>query len=87
MSSVGTLKDGYIPNVPLPLPRVPRIQSASLTTLEPSRYITAGHAPTITYYSQVPRVLTWSDLTRSLPGFGRITPLPFFPCWVDVDIN
>ena len=84
---VGTLKDGYIRNVPLP--RVPRIQSASLATHEPSRCIMAGHEPSrctmvgnasaITYYSQVPRVPTWSDLTRSLSGFGRRTPLPFFP--------
>ena len=84
---VGTLKDGYIRNVPLP--RVPRIQSDSLTTLEPSRCIMAGHepsrcimaghAPAITYYSRVPRVPTWSDLTSSLSGFGRRTLLPFSP--------
>jgi hypothetical protein len=84
---VGTLKDGYIRNVPLP--RVPRIQSASLATLEPSRCIMArrepsrctmvGNTSTITYYSQVPRVPTWSNLTRSLSGFGRRTPLPFPP--------
>ena len=68
---VGTLKDGYIRNVPLP--RVPRIQSASLATLKPSRcsqtqvdaykhasqvemykYVLAGTASAITYYSQVP---------------------------------
>jgi hypothetical protein len=74
---VGTLKVGYIHNVPLP--RVSRIQSASLATLEPSRCIMVGHTPTNTYYSQVPRVPTWSNLTRSLLGFGRITLLPFFP--------
>ncbi len=84
---VGTLKDGYIRNVPLP--RVPRIQSAILATLEPSRCIMAGHEPSrctmvgnasaITYYLQVPRVPTWSNLTRSLSGFGRRTLLPFFP--------
>ncbi len=72
---VGTLKVGYIRNVPLP--RVPRIQSASLATLEPSRCIMARHEPSrctmvenataITYYSKVPRVPTWSDLT-SLAG-------------------
>jgi hypothetical protein len=44
---VGTLKVGYIHNVPLP--RVPRIQSASLATLKPSICIMVGHAPTITY--------------------------------------
>ncbi len=86
-ANVRTLKDGYIRNVPLP--RVPRIQSASLATLapsrcimvghEPSRCIMVGHAPAITYYSQVPQVPTWSDLTRSLSGFDRRTLLPFFP--------
>ncbi len=49
---VGTLKDSYIHNVPLP--RVPQIQSASLATLEPSRCIMARHTPTNTHYSQVP---------------------------------
>ncbi len=94
---IGTLKDGYIHNVPLP--SVPRIQSASLATLEPrgcntslatleprgcnmaghepSRCIMAGNAFAITYYLQVPRVPTWSDLTRSLSCFGRRTLLPF----------
>jgi hypothetical protein len=84
---VETLKDGYICNVPLP--RVPRIQSASLATLEPSQCIMAGtepsrctmagHAPAITYYSRAPQVPMWSDLTRSLSGCGRRTLLPFFP--------
>ena len=84
---VGTVKDGYIRNVPLP--RVPRIQSTStLATLEPSRCIMVRHEPsrctmvgnasTITYYSQVAQVPTWSNLTRSLSGFGRRTLLPFF---------
>jgi hypothetical protein len=84
---VGTLKDGYIRNVPLP--RVPRLQSASLVTHGPSRCKMAVHTPSrctmagnasaITYYSHVPRVPSWRDLTRSLLGFGRRTPLPFFP--------
>ena len=73
---VGTLKDGYIRNVPLP--RVPRLQSASLATHGPIRCTMAGNASANTYYSQVPRVPTWSDLTRSLSGFGRMS-LPFFP--------
>jgi hypothetical protein len=76
-TNVGTLKDGYIHNVPLR--RVPRIQSASLATLEPSRCTMVGNASASTYYLQVPRVPTWSDLTRSLSGFGRRTLLPFFP--------
>jgi hypothetical protein len=85
---VGTLKDGYIRNVLLP--RVPRIQSTStpatrkpsrciMARHEPSRCTMAGNATAITYYLQVPRVPTWSDLTRSLSGFGRRTLLPFFP--------
>jgi hypothetical protein len=49
---VGTLKDGYIHNVPLP--RVPRLQSASLATHEPSRCTMVGNTSAITYYSQVP---------------------------------
>ncbi len=62
---VGTLKGGYVHNVPLP--RVPQVQSASHMT---------G-----TCYSQVPRVPTWSNLTRSLEGLGRII-LPFSPVWL-----
>ena len=38
---VGTLKDGYVRNVPLP--RVPRIQSAKL--IAPSRCIPEGTTP------------------------------------------
>ena len=52
---VGTLKDGYVRNVPLPW--VPQVQSASPMT---------G-----TCYSQVPRVPMWSDPTRLLAGLGR----------------
>ncbi len=68
---VGFLKDEYIHNVPLP--RVPQMQSTSLATL------VADSQHTDTYYSQVSRVSTWSDLTISLSGFGRRTLLPFFP--------
>jgi hypothetical protein len=59
---VGTLEGGYVRNVPLP--RVPRVQSASPMT---------G-----TCYSQVPHVPTWSDLTILLAGLGRWI-LPFSP--------
>ncbi len=59
---VGTLERGYVRNVPLP--RVPRVQRASHMT---------G-----TCYLHVPRVPTWSDLTRSLAGLGRCI-LPFSP--------
>jgi hypothetical protein len=63
---VGTLKDGYVRKVPLP--RAPRIQHTS-------------HMTTVTqdtgYLAQIPCILTWSDLTRSLAGLGRRTLLPF----------
>ncbi len=67
-AAVGTLKDGYIQKIPLPrvpvlLPRVPRIQSASHMC----------HTHDTCYYEQVPRIPTWSDLVRSLAGLGRST--------------
>ncbi len=71
---VGTLKDRSICRVPLP--RVPQIQS------------TSEHVAAVTWdshntcYSQVPRVPTWSDLTRSLTGFGRRALLSFPPVWL-----
>jgi hypothetical protein len=65
-ATVGTLKDGYVCNVPLL--RAPRIQHANSVT-------TPEHD---TCYSiQVPRIPTWSDITRSLTGLGRRTLLPF----------
>jgi hypothetical protein len=68
---VGTLKDGYVRNVPLP--RAPRIQHASSVHF-------MEHD--ICYSAQVPRIPTWSDLTRSLVGFGRRTLMPFSPLLV-----
>ena len=65
---VGTLKDGYVRKVPLP--RAPRIQHAN-SVLIPEH--------DTCYFAQVPRIPTWSDLTRSLAGLGRRTLLPFFP--------
>jgi hypothetical protein len=63
---VGTLKDGYVRYVPLP--RAPRIQHVnSVTTPEHNTC----------YTIQVPRIPTWSDITRSLAGLGRRTLLPF----------
>ena len=56
---VGTLKDGYIRKVPLP--RAPRIQSASHVR----------HIRDTCYLGQVPGIPRWSDLTRSLAGLGR----------------
>ncbi len=62
---VGTLKDGYIQKVPLP--RAPRIQSASHMC----------DTRDTCYLEQVPRIPTWSDLVRSLAGLGRSTLQPF----------
>jgi hypothetical protein len=81
---VGTLADGYVRKVPLPrvpvlvpgvpvrLPRVPRIQSASHMC----------HTHDTCYYEQVPRIPTWSDLARSLAGLGRSMLRPFSPVLV-----
>jgi hypothetical protein len=65
--AVGTLKEGYVRNVPLL--QVPLIQSTSLAT---------GREPFNTCYSQVPRVPTWGNITRLLAGLGR-KYLPFLP--------
>ena len=66
LSVVGTLKDGYIHKVPLR--RATRIQHASHTS-----HVTHDTC----YLEQVPRIPTWSDLTRSLAGLGRRMLLPF----------
>ncbi len=63
---VGTLKDGYIHKVPLPW--APWIQHASHAS-----HVTRD----ICYLAQVPRIPTWSDLTRSLAKLGRRALLPF----------
>ena len=68
---VGTLKDGYVRKVPLP--RAPRIQYANSVPI--MEHDTC-------YSAQVPRIPTWSDLTRSLAGFGMRTFLPFSPVLV-----
>jgi hypothetical protein len=89
---VGTLDDGYIHNVPLP--RAPRIQSASHMTsygavmrdpvMEPVTY-------TDTCYSWVARVPTWGNLMmRLLAGLGRCVGariIPFSPVWLMYIIN
>jgi hypothetical protein len=63
---VGILKDRYIRKEPLP--QAPRIQHASHTS---------HMIHDTSYLSQVPRIPTWSDLTRSLAGLGRRALLPF----------
>jgi hypothetical protein len=67
---VGTLKDGYVHNIPLP--RAPRIQSANHVTSNEQVVMDSQD----TCYLQVPRVPTWSNLTRLLTGVRR-NILPF----------
>jgi hypothetical protein len=67
---VGTLKNGYVRNIPLP--RAPRIQSANHMTSNKQVMIDSQD----TCYLQVPRVPTWSNLTGSRTGLGR-NILPF----------
>jgi hypothetical protein len=67
LQGVGTLKDGYVRNVPLP--RAPRIQHGSHASRTcDTCYLVVG---------QVPRIPTWSDLTRLLAGLGRSILKPF----------
>jgi hypothetical protein len=77
---VGTLNDGYVHNVPLP--RAPRIQSASHMT----SYGAITRDASDTCYSQITRVPTWRDLImRLLAGLGRCTTrsiFPFSPVWL-----
>jgi hypothetical protein len=67
---VGTLKDGYICNVPLP--RAPLIQSANHVTSNEQVVMDSQD----TCYLQVPRVPMFSNLTRLLTGVRR-NVLPF----------
>ena len=67
--AVGTQDGGYLRKVPLP--RIPLQQSTALS---------AGETPLVnprTCYLQVPRIPTWSDLTRSHLGAIRLAP-----CWL-----
>jgi hypothetical protein len=81
---VGTLKNGYVHNVPLS--RAPRIQSASHVTnqsqVDAYKYASNSHVTyqphSNTCYSQESRVPTWCDLVRSLAGLGS-NILPFSP--------
>ncbi len=66
--TVGTQAGGYLNKVPLP--KVPLLQStAALVTC-------AVPHVNPTCYLQVPRIPTWSDLTRSYLGAIRSTMLP-----------
>ncbi len=67
---VGTLKDGYVRNVPLP--RVPRIQSAKL--IAPSRCIPEGTTPSrcIPVGTPLPDYLRVSSWIPTLPKIGSL---------------
>jgi hypothetical protein len=67
---VGTLKDGYLRNVPLP--RVPRIQSAKL--IAPSRCIMEGTTPSrcIPVGTPLPEYLPISKWIPTLPKLGSL---------------
>ena len=81
---VGTLKNGYVCNVPLP--RAPRIQSASHVTnqsqVDAYKYASDRHVTNQPHmnicYSQEAHVLMWCYLIRSLVGLGS-NILPFSP--------
>jgi hypothetical protein len=70
-ADVGTLEGGYVRNVPLP--RILLRQSTSpvvcAATLTES---------TDTYYSKVPWIPTWSEITTSLKGLGKTAIMLFF---------
>ena len=89
--STGTLR---VPSRSTSTPVAPRIQHAKSTgTLRvPSRSTSTPVGPSplrvtpighdTCYLAQVPRIPTWSDLTRSIVGLGRRTLLPFSPLLV-----
>ena len=83
--SAGTLKNGYVRNVPLP--RAPQIQSASHVTNQSQgnahKYASDRHVTnwphTNTCYSQESRVPMWYDLVRLLEVWGvTFSPLSLF---------
>jgi hypothetical protein len=70
---VGAQDDGYLNKVPLP--RAPRLQSTAPTAC----VLPQKNSPTC--YSQVPRIPTWSDLSRSHLDVISSTMLPIAPRW------
>ncbi len=76
MLPVGTLNDRYLCKVTLP--RAPRIQSADHVTC----HIQVTRDNPNTSYSQVPRIPTWSNLTRLLACLEGTKILPFKPAWL-----
>jgi hypothetical protein len=70
---IGTLKDGYIRNVPLPRV-IPQVQSASHMTIAPTV------KSTLPDYLQSPRWIPTLPRIGSVHGFGQENTRPFFPC-------
>ena len=70
---IGTLKDGYIRNVPLPRV-IPQVQSASHMTIAPTA------KSTLPDYLQSPRWIPTLPRIGSVHGFGQENTRPFFPC-------
>jgi hypothetical protein len=73
-TAVGTQDGGYLRKVPLP--RIPLRQSTALTSCA-DPLDNPG-----TCYLKVPRIPTWSDLTRSHLGALRSSILPIAPRWL-----
>jgi hypothetical protein len=73
---VGTLDGGYKRRVPLPW--VLQIQSPGHVTCA----AVTERDKHDTFYLQVPRIPTWSDLVRSHAGFARSTMLQLTPVWL-----
>ncbi len=71
---VGTQDGGYLNKVPLP--RAPLLQSTALMTCA------IPQVNQHTYYLQVPRIPTWSDLARSHLGANRSNILHLAPPWL-----
>jgi hypothetical protein len=73
---VGTLDDGYLCKVSLP--RAPGMQSPGHMTCA----AVTEHVKSDTCYSQVPGILTWSDLVQLQLGGSRSAMLPLAPRWL-----
>ncbi len=84
---VGTLKDGYVRNVPLP--RIPRIQSASHATshelITPIRCIQAGTP--LPDYLQISSWIPTPPKLGSLLGFSQRILWPFSPIAIKAKNN
>jgi hypothetical protein len=59
------------------LPRIPQRQSIS-----PVACAATLTESTDTYYSKVPRIPMWSELTSSIKGLGKTTIMLFSPRWL-----